>query len=169
MNFGNQPESQNYTDDTNPSGLHAIRNFVGNWLYQHGVTKNAGGGYYNPNVQPGPFGQPNTPAVPIGPDGRRSDIDWGSNASIPGAPQGLMSQAAAHQQAQNDALAQYRGFKNAQQMMDFYQRQQERTGQNGDGSSANETVMQKLFSIHPSVMLQHVLDKWNQATGGQQQ
>jgi hypothetical protein len=88
--------------------------------------------------------------------GRRADIDWDSNSRIPmlaSAPQSM------------DSMARKRGFKSAQQMADFYQRQRERTGQNG--AQQGGSMLEQLFAIHPTVLLNHVLEKWNEATGDQ--
>lgn len=165
MDMRGVPESTNYVDNTNPTGLAALKNYVGTWLYTHGVVNGAGGKPYNPQVPIGtPFGgQPRN--VPIGPDGRRSDIDWGSNASIPGGSVGLASGGG--QQQQNDAMARRMGFKDAATAAAYYQKQQQMRSSNPPATSGSGSAFQQLFAMHPSVLLGHVLDKWNQATGGQ--
>lgn len=162
MHLGRERESTNFEDDTSPTGANALRNYVGSWLYTHGVTNGAGGKPYNPQVPIGtPFGGNSTP-VPIGPDGRRSDIDWGSNARM---PQGFMGAAT---QQSNDAMARKMGFKDAATASAYYQKQQEMRSSNPPASSGDSGgSFQQLFAIHPSVLLGHVLDRWNEATGGQ--
>jgi hypothetical protein len=162
MDLRGQRASTNYVDDTNPTGLTALRNYIGKFLYTHGIVNGAGGKPYNPAVPIGtPFGGQPQDQVPIGPDGRRSDIDWKSNDSVPGV--GLMSAATGHRS--NDALARSHGFRDAATMSAYYQKQQEmRTGP-PVGAAQGDSWLQQLFAIHPAVMLQHVADKLNQANG----
>lgn len=158
MKLSGVRESTNFVDETNPTGLTALRNYVGNFLYTHGITKGAGGRYYDPNVPIGtPFGGNSTP-VPVDAQGRRADIDWDSNSRLP------MFAGVSAPRRSNDALARSRGFKSAAQMSNFYQRQRERTA---PAQPQSGSMMQQLFAIHPSVLLGHVLDKWNAATGDQ--
>lgn len=167
MDMRGQRESTNYEDDTHPTGLKALRNYVGQFLYTHGIVNGAGGKPYDPNVPIGtPFGGQPQAQVPIGPDGRRSDIDWGSNDKLPGV--GFMGAAAAPSHHSNDALARSRGFPDAATMSAYIAKQQAaRTGTSG-GPTQGGSMLQQLFSLHPSVLLGHVLDKWNQADGSQQ-
>jgi hypothetical protein len=67
----------------------------------------------------------------------------------------------------NDALARSKGFPDAATMRAYYQKQQERiTSPDTAGTSASSgSLLDRIFSIHPSYLLKHVLDRWNQADG----
>lgn len=164
VNLNGMPESKNYEDQTNPTGLTYLKGQISQYLLKHGWMNDATGHPYTP----GGFGGGVTP-FPIGADGRRSDIDWGSNKNIPGAPQGVMS-APQRMQNANDQMAQKMGFSNAAQATAYYQKQQQmRTGPAGDASasSGGSWLDQQLakIPIHPSYLLGHVLSAWNKADG----
>lgn len=169
MNFNGARESTNYQDGTNPTGLTYLKGQISQYLLKHGWINDAMGHPYTP----GGFGGGVTP-FPIGPDGRRSDIDWNSNKNIPGAPQGLMS-APQRMQNSNDQMARNMGFTSAAQATAYYQKQQQmRTGPVGDATPASSGgdswLSQQLakIPIHPSYLLGHVLDAWNKADGSGQ-
>lgn len=85
VNFGNTPESKNFQDDTNPTGLQYVKNVIGNYLYKHQWVRGANRQYYNPEQDAAWQQARNTPMPKLDAQGRRADIDWGSNAAIPGA------------------------------------------------------------------------------------
>lgn len=153
MNLKDIPESKNFKDDTNPSGMQVIKNMIGQFLYTHGVTKGANGKMFDPNTrawQPGD-------TVPVDKSGRRSDIDWDSNKGM--VP--LLTQPT-HQN--NDIQARKMGFKDAATATAYYRKQREmRTGPAGGASASSGSLLDQIFAIHPSVLLNGVLDKWNKA------
>jgi hypothetical protein len=159
MNLKGQRQSTNFVDETSPTGLTALRNAVGEFLYTHGITNGAGGRPYDPNVPIGtPYGG-NAPSVPVDAQGRRADIDWDSNKRLP------MMAADTHQS--NDKFARSHGFKDAATMAAYWRHQQQmRAG--GDAPSqplSRQEWFKQLFAVHPMVLLQHVADKIGDATG----
>lgn len=73
-------------------------------------------------------------------------------------------------QADNDRYARSQGFKNAAQMLAFYQRQRERTAAPAAPSIGNflsqpfGDIMKQGMAWHPKVTLEYVADKMRAAT-----
>lgn len=78
------------------------------------------------------------------------------------------------QPSQADQIARSKGFPSAAAMAAWQAHEMQRITSNsapGTASSSapvtgNDTAETSLF-IHPAVLFRHILDKWNQATGGQ--
>lgn len=85
MNLQDIPESKNFQDDTAPSGLQYVKNVIGNYLYKHQYVRGANKQYYDPNQDAAYHASRNQPMPQLDAQGRRADIDWGSNSQIPGA------------------------------------------------------------------------------------
>lgn len=163
MNFGNTPESKNTTDDVHPGWGQYLKTQVGAFLLKHGVVNNAAGQPYQT-----PWNPSMGPQVPVNANGQRADIDWAGNKNLPGVPQSFM---AAHSAGNsNDAMAKKLGFHDAATAAAYYQKQQAmRTGPVPPASaSSGGSLLDRVFAIHPAVMLGHVLDAWNKADGSGQ-
>lgn len=86
---------------------------------------------------------------------------WPSDMPI-NVPHRQVHQMQAAPQVDMEAAAKTKGFKNAAQMSAFYQRQREQqpasTGNNG-----GQSLLDQALAIHPANILNHLLDRWNQA------
>ena len=82
----------------------------------------------------------------------------------PAAPPAPMG-ATAHMQATNDAMARRLGFSSAAQAAGYYQHQQDmRTGPVPSPDAASSGGwMDRYLTIHPAVLMNKVIDGFNQA------
>jgi hypothetical protein len=150
----------NFEDRTGGSkGFQAIKDKIGLYLYHNGFTQGADKKYFNPEQAEAYDRMRNTPMPKLDAQGRRADIDWGSNAGM--SP--LMSAAPSP-----EALAKRAGFKNAAQALAWKRKQIEMNSNSGpagraSAASPGSSLLDQMFAIHPSVMLKGVLDKMNKA------
>lgn len=162
MNLKGLPESKNFQDKTVPHGVDYLKTIVGNYLYRHGYGTGANGRKWDPSMD-GPALPPMN-HLPVDDQGRRADIDWGSNAGMPGAS--LMGGI-----TNPDAMARKLGFKNAAQAAAYYQKQREQasaparvsSGSAGEASASSGSLLDRVAAIHPKVLLGHVLDAFGKA------
>lgn len=64
----------------------------------------------------------------------------------------------------DDELARRAGFKNAAEAIAFYKKRKETSLRPGGSRMTGNDLMNKLFSWHPKVTLEHTLKKWKEAT-----
>lgn len=67
-----------------------------------------------------------------------------------------------------EAVARKMGFKDAKTAEAYYKRQREmQTGPAGGPTASSGSLLDTAFAWHPKVLFEHILSKFNKATGKQ--